>query len=348
MTDLTHLIKAATQFVNTHPSHPRFDPSQQPQMETSQSDHLMDVSHQHAEHAANLPPIHGGKRPTDTEIALALLPALLGQNPKYLGGLLSGYHHSMGEELAHQHADRHDQQVALMNLSHHYSDSAKSAHTDEMARFSESGRNYRSSMSNQRLEDTAHQNAQRIQSHANAGHLSPEQSAALHQFNVNMQGIADGPEGWTTEHQNAYEHALDHLRHLDIFEHDPHVIDSLVKSFPIGYKSTKAVAMSHETYHKFLSSIYHPGTVTEMDVRRSHMWLNKNVPEGFRWQFIIPQEGESWQSVSQRLNHAQGVRDQRSAGQVQPMTPKLNGNDWTSAGPIGPTKRGTLPRVRRY
>ena len=330
----------------------------------------MDLSHQNAEAAAQVPHEHQHRRPSDTEIAIALIPAMLGQNPKYLDNLISAYHHGLGEQLAHDHANQREQRIALMNLAHHYSDSAKTAHTDELARFSEGGRNYRSGMTNQRLEDVATNNAKRIAKGSSGGRLSPEQSAALHQFNVNMQGIAEGPEGWTSEHQTAYLRALEHLRKLDIFAHDPHVIDSLVKSYPVGYKSTKAVSLAHDSYHRFLSSIYHPGAVTEGDVRSAHGWLVKNVPEASRWQFIVPQEGESWQSASQRLHHAEALRSQkasgagsdrgqgglgygyqpggspRGSGRVSPLSPQFDGNDWTSTGQIGKVKRGTLPPAR--
>ena len=368
MLDLTHLIKSATQFVNTHPSHPRFEASQQPQLDTSRSDHLMDLSHQHAERAANVPDQHTIRRPSDSEIAVALLPALLGQNPKYLGSLISAYNHGLGEDLAHDHANQKEQRTAMMNLAHHYSDSAKSAHSDELAKFSESGRNYRSGMANQRMEDVSANNAKRIAKGSAGGRLTPEQSDALHQFNVNMQGIAEGAAGWTGEHQTAYLRALDHVRNLDIFKDDPHVIDSLVKSYPVGYKSTQAVALAHDSYHRFLSSIYHPGVVNENDVRRSHGWLIKNVPESSRWQFVIPQEGESWQTASQRLHHAEARRSQKAAGsagstgkqgygyeqsgtprgtgKVNPLSPQFNGNDWTSSGPIGTVKKGTLPPAK--
>ncbi len=367
MLDLSQLIKAATQFVNTHPSHPRFDPSQQPKLDTSRSGQLMDLSHQHAEQAENVPDHHTPRRPSDTEIAIALLPALLGQNPKYLGSLISAYHHGLGEQLAHDHANQKEQRAALMNLAHHYSESAKSAHSDDLAKFNESGRNYRSGMANQRMEDVSTNNAKRIAKGSAGGRLSPEQADALHQFNVNMQGIADGREGWTNDHQSAYIKALAHLRSLDIFAHDPHVIDSLVKSYPVGYKSSTAVALAHDSYHRFLTSIYHPGEVNENDVRRSHGWLIKNVPESSRWQFVVPQEGETWQSASQRLHHAEALRLQkaspssgsgkqgygyeptgspRGTGKVNPLSPQFDGNDWTSSGPIGKRKPGTLPPAR--
>ena len=265
---------------------------------------------------------------------------------------MSGYHHTMGEELAHQKSNRRDQQQALMNLAHHYSDASKSARSGELARYGEGERNYRAASSNQRMVDVSANNSKRITKSASGGRLTPEQAEALHQFNKNIQGIAEGPEGWTAEHQTAYIKALAHLRHTPIFAGDPGVLDSHVKSYPVGYKSSKAVILAHDSYHRFLSSIYHAGVVTEMDVKRSHSWLIKNVPEGFRWQFIIPQEGETWQSASQRLNHAEHVRGQKASvptngeGPLPPMEPKFDGSEWKATGPIGKAPKGTLPPGR--
>ena len=99
--DMNHfstLLHTLSQFINTHQSHPRFESIQQPSLDTSGSESLAKRSQEYANQAANLPRPQGKARPTDTEIALALLPALMGQNPRYLGTLMSSYQHSWGEE----------------------------------------------------------------------------------------------------------------------------------------------------------------------------------------------------------------------------------------------------------
>lgn len=355
MQDFSNLIRAATHFINTHPTHHQFQSL--PKLDTTKSSELIKQARDAADKANNLPKDRGYQRPTDTQIALALLPALLGQNPRYLGNLISGYHHGMGEELARQRDARKQQQQALLGLSQHYMDGAKLSRAEEVAKFSEANQNLRTESNNRQMVDVAANNAKRIAVSASKGRLTPEQSDALRQFNLNMSGIADGPEGWTESHQTAYLRALDHLRKLPVFSDNPGVVDTHVKSFPVGYKSLRAVASAQDSYHRFLSSIYHPGIVTEADVRRSHAWLNKNVPEAHRWQFVIPQEGETWQSASKRLNRAEQLRSQRAGGvstqpptqrpgPVSPMTPKFDGQDWIGTGPIGSGKPGTLPRVK--
>ena len=344
---LWNVFRTAVNFVQKHPSNPAH-------LNTLRSDALTSRSHDYAEQAGNLPVDQRPRRPTDTEIAVALIPALLGQNPRYLGSAIASYHHGVGEELARRNASRHEQQMALMNLSRHYSDAAKLAHGDELAQFNESGRNARLTATNQRMENTT----KRISKGVKNAQLTPEQSSILREFNQNMKGIADGPEGWTTHHQTTYLKALKSLRELPQFAANPDVIDANVQSYPVGYKSLPAVGLAHGFYHKFLSSIYHPGMVSEVDVRKAHGWLVKNVPEQYRWQFFLPQEGESWQNASHRLAQSEMVRASKTtsvkskdsepdSGAFTPMEPHFDGKVWTGSGPIRKVKLGTLPKARR-
>ena len=120
------------QFPHTPPNSPESS-APVPTLSTKTSSQYTELARAALQKANGLTSPNVASRPTDTQLLLALLPAILGHNPSLVGKMINGYQQGQGQELDRQNAELARQYRVLMNDYHQNLSDSQSAHQDELA-----------------------------------------------------------------------------------------------------------------------------------------------------------------------------------------------------------------------
>jgi hypothetical protein len=122
---------------------------QAPLFDTRNSDALYQLA---TEYQNQVPaPIEQPRGPNLQEIGIALLPALLGQNPSYLGGVAGGYGQARNAEIGRREALRAGEMASNRANAQSLSTLAGQERSKELAQFSHESQNFRNEQDNQRI-----------------------------------------------------------------------------------------------------------------------------------------------------------------------------------------------------